>query len=138
MFRIKRTKGDATHYATHLAATGIVTGWSLDPEQARPITEGEVARVKARLAALGTERRQRAGLIAFEPVSEAEIKAALDQKQAQESAELVRVIELAVAPLRERLQHLEAQVQELKKPAPVPPPAAAEKANDRKPSLTHK
>ena len=113
MLRIKRTKGSATHYAISVAKLGNVTGWTLDKDKARAVTGEEAEKVKAFHAALDDGQRRSAGQLDFEPVSEAEIKAVLDLKMEQESTQLARLIDAAVAPIKKQLGQLETMVQVL-------------------------
>lgn len=135
MLRAKRTKGEAVHYAVSIGKDGNVTGWSKDRGAGRALTQKEADQVKAFHAALLQDQRERAGQIAFEPVSEAELKAQLDTKQEAETSHLLRLIDAAVSPLRERVEGLEAQVEELKrKPAAVPPAPLQQRPEDKKPA----
>ena len=109
MFRIKRTKAGLVHYATSIAKQGNVTGWSREKEVAVNLPEAEAGKVQVFYATLDSEQKKHIGEIDRDPVSAADIQAALE-KQQEESAgkdQMLNTMMDAVADLRKRVTALE-------------------------------
>lgn len=111
MFRIKRTKLGSVHYAAAIAKAGSVTGWTKDRELAAHLPSEAADKVQAFYAGLDSEEKKRAGTLECEPVSAAEIQAAIEKQQEEAAGadRALRAMADEIDDLRKRVAALEGK-----------------------------
>jgi septal ring factor EnvC (AmiA/AmiB activator) len=104
VFRVKRTKGSAVHYAAAVSPAGAVDGLTRDAARAVAIPGEAAERVKAYHA-----RRPAAGDFSFEPTGEADPAPAPKGGTAADVAKLEKKLAAREASLKGCAAELEAQ-----------------------------
>lgn len=102
MFRVKRSKGGATHYATGFAPSGAVIGLAKEVARALAVPGEAVERVKAFYA-----NRPKAGAIEFEPTGEPDPAPAPKGGTAEDVAKLRKKLDRAEAAYKDVAAELE-------------------------------